>query len=673
MKNILTIGMAVHNDFKMLWATVQSLKLEITKFNLPIEILVVDNNAESVDGRKTERFIQGWSGNVRARYMVCPRELFGTTQSRQMVFDKSETEWTMCIDSHILLWPGALLNLVQWLQSPHAEDNRDNLFSGPILMDDLISEATHFDLIWDSEMWGKWGTAWWDHNSNEYFSVQQGKNEYIRANFIKLSPTITPHNLGVKTLYAGHEKQLKKLGYQTAVDRGYPFEIPAMGLGLFMARTESWLGFNRHMRGFGGEEGYIHTKYRNAGRRCICLPWLKWNHKFNSPEEINYSVDRRNKTRNYVLGFNEVGLSLKPVYEHFVVGKLLTQRDWDSIVSDPENYVAHKTLSPQEMFEKNNKTDAAVAPNLETCAVHDLYGYLLNVPRDLDKHLATLKSVAERSKTVVEFTHRRESTVGFMAGAPQVLISFQSENDGFTGSLAKILERTPFKHTVTWTHHSVTGHLSSPPENLPQEFDTLYIDTDGLSSTLKNYLYGLKDRIKRFIVVHDTHGYGETDPSGGQGLNYVLRAFCDDNPDWRPVFYNPNQYGLTILGCNPDDFPKQKIMAWKLNKGPGTELKLMNAELGIKPAENCSCNRLAAEMDWLGVQGCRDNRQRIVEGLKENSTKYKWTDFLMAGLLSATCSFVSKLNPLDIYGSMVDEAIRRAEENERATSGSSKV
>jgi hypothetical protein len=257
-----------------------------------------------------------------------------------------------------------------------------------------------------------------------------------------------------------------------------------------------------------------------------------------------------------------------------------------------------------------------------------------------------------------------------MAGAPEVLVSYQTENDDLTKSLAKILERTPFKHTVTWTHHAIPHHVTEPPSNISQEFDTLYIDTDGLSSTLRNYLMGLKDRIKRFIVVHDTHGYGETDPSGNQGLNYVLRSFCEDNPQWQPVFYNPNQYGLTILGCNPEDFPMQKVMAWKLNKGPGTELKLMNAELGIKPAENCSCNRLAAEMDWLGVEGCRKNRQKIVEGLKENSTKYKWTDFLMAGLLSATCSFATKIKPFDVYGSLVDEAIKRAEENEQLKSGS---
>lgn len=665
MKNILTVGMAVHNDFKMLWATVQALKMEIVKYNLPVEILVVDNAPDTVDGKKTQTFLANHSGDIRCRYFVCPPELFGTTQPRQMVFNKSETEWTMCIDSHILLVPGALQELVRQLQGNTGEVHRDDLMSGPILMDDLVTASTHFDLIWDSEMWGKWGTAWWDHENGEYFSVIQHPIEDARCKFIKLSPEITEYNLGKKVLYYGHQSILEQLGYQTAIDRGYEFEIPAMGLGLFLARTESWLGFNPHMRGFGGEEGYIHTKYRNAGRRCICLPFLKWNHKFNGPEDINYSVDRRNKVRNYVLAFNEVGLPLDSIYNHFVSNKLLPETEWQKIVDDPVGYKARNTASPKEMLEKKQSEQRIVTmPDLNTCVVHDLYNYYSNVPRDLDKHFPTLKMVAERSNSVVEFTHRRESTIAFLAGGPSLLVSYQSELDDVTNSLNSVLERTTYNKPVTLTLNRVQNH-AEPYHNVPDEFDTLFIDTDGKSSTLQQHLTNYHNRIKRFIVIHDTFVYGDVDSTGSQGLNFVLRAFCDDNPQWKPIFYTSNEYGLTILGCREEDHPKQNVMAWKIGKGPGTELKAMNAELGIKPAENCSCNRLAAEMDFLGVDGCRQERSRIVQGLKDNSTKYKWTELLFAGIRSATCSFAGKIKISDLFGSLVDEAIRRAEESQK--------
>ena len=43
-----------------------------------------------------------------------------------------------------------------------------------------------------------------------------------------------------------------------------PFEIPMQGMGLFACRRAAWPGFNQAFRGFGGEEWYIHEKFRRA-------------------------------------------------------------------------------------------------------------------------------------------------------------------------------------------------------------------------------------------------------------------------------------------------------------------------------------------------------------------------------------------------------------------------
>ena len=51
---------------------------------------------------------------------------------------------------------------------------------------------------------------------------------------------------------------------------GAPFDIPVHGLGLFACRRAAWPGFNPQFRGFGGEEGYIHEKFRR--RRAIPVP-----------------------------------------------------------------------------------------------------------------------------------------------------------------------------------------------------------------------------------------------------------------------------------------------------------------------------------------------------------------------------------------------------------------
>jgi len=46
--------------------------------------------------------------------------------------------------------------------------------------------------------------------------------------------------------------------------------------------------------------------------------------------------------------------------------------------------------------------------------------------------------------------------------------------------------------------------------------------------------------------------------------------------------------------------------------GPGTELKAIFAEMGVKEEEGCGCNALAAQMDQWGVEGCEKRRDEIL-------------------------------------------------------------
>ncbi|PNX50201.1 MAG: hypothetical protein BV458_13670 [Thermoplasmata archaeon M9B2D] len=94
-----------------------------------------------------------------------------------------------------------------------------------------------------------------------------------------------------------------------------PFTIQMHGLGLFGCRKDAWLGFNDKFRGFGGEEGYIHTKFRQHGRDVVCLPWLAWCHRFGKSGP--YPLNGNDRIRNYLIGFKELGLDPKPIYDHF--------------------------------------------------------------------------------------------------------------------------------------------------------------------------------------------------------------------------------------------------------------------------------------------------------------------------------------------------------------------
>jgi hypothetical protein len=77
------------------------------------------------------------------------------------------------------------------------------------------------------------------------------------------------------------------------------------------------LGYNKEFRGFGGEEGYIHEKYRRNGRKTLCLPFLRWLHRFERPEGISYPNNLQERYKNYLIGFRELGLDTTELDEHF--------------------------------------------------------------------------------------------------------------------------------------------------------------------------------------------------------------------------------------------------------------------------------------------------------------------------------------------------------------------
>jgi hypothetical protein len=134
-----------------------------------------------------------------------------------------------------------------------------------LVYDDAKTVSTHFDFgDWGGFMWGKWGTD------------ERGVNPD--------SP---------------------------------PFEIPGNGCGLFTSRKDSWLRFNPHFRGFGGEEGYIHEKYRRHGKKVMCLPFLRWVHRFERPNGTTYPNNLKDRFTNYLIGFRELGIQVDDLYEHF--------------------------------------------------------------------------------------------------------------------------------------------------------------------------------------------------------------------------------------------------------------------------------------------------------------------------------------------------------------------
>ena len=218
-----------------------------------VELLVVDNFGCD----HTRRFVEGWS---RGRYIL-RTDVQGTAAPRELVFREATGEIVLCCDSHVLFPPGTIARLKRFYDE---HPDCDDLLQGPMLYDDAEFVSTHLDPVWRDEFWGIWATD--------------------------------PRGVDPE---------------------GAPFEIPMQGLGAFACRRSAWLGFNPRFRGFGGEEGYIHEKFRQAGRRTLCLPWLRWMHRFGRPSGVPYRLTVEDKFRNYLIGHAELGLDLAPLFEQF--------------------------------------------------------------------------------------------------------------------------------------------------------------------------------------------------------------------------------------------------------------------------------------------------------------------------------------------------------------------
>ena len=88
-------------------------------------------------------------------------------------------------------------------------------------------------------------------------------------------------------------------------------------MGTFSCKKSEWLGFNDKFKGFGGEEHYIHEKYRQYGGRCICVKDFKWMHRFNRPTGVPFPNILEQRFNNYIIGRIELNLPYDDVITEF--------------------------------------------------------------------------------------------------------------------------------------------------------------------------------------------------------------------------------------------------------------------------------------------------------------------------------------------------------------------
>lgn len=263
MKKQITIGSATFDDFEGVYFTYQSLRLNNLDWLDEIDFVIIDNNPTSKEGEATASFCD----KAKIRYFPCPTPR--STAVRDKVFRVAEADFTLCIDPHVLFEPKAVSRLIDFANGGYKEisASTSDLFHGAMMYDYLDpnnTPATHMNERWRDNMFGTWG----------------------------------------------HEELAKDPNCP-------PWEIPMHGLGIFACFTKAWPGFSPLFKGFGGEEGYIHEKFKMRGGRTWCLPWLRWLHRFDRPRGNVYPLHLEERIRNYAFGWLEVEKDTDEILEHF--------------------------------------------------------------------------------------------------------------------------------------------------------------------------------------------------------------------------------------------------------------------------------------------------------------------------------------------------------------------
>ncbi len=243
----LCVVMATYDDFDGVWFTIQALRLSQPEAEQHISFVVLDNHPES----RASTALKDLDKRV-PHYRYVPFRGYHGTAVRDLAVREANADIVLCLDSHVLLKPGSIAALLAYFDDH--PDSRDVL-QGPLIWDELGSVmSSHFREEWNGPMYGVW-----------------------------------------------------ELDSRATDPSGAPFDIPMQGLGMFAFRRDSWPGLNPKFRGFGGEEGYLHEKFRQAGGRSLCHPALGWAHRFERPSGVPYPIPWDSQIRNYRLGWAEIG------------------------------------------------------------------------------------------------------------------------------------------------------------------------------------------------------------------------------------------------------------------------------------------------------------------------------------------------------------------------------
>lgn len=483
-----------------------------------------------------------------------------------------------------------------------------------------------------------------------------------------------------------------------------PFTVPAQGCGVFACLKKFWVGFNKDFRGFGGEEFYLQRKFAAHNGLVLCLPWLRWLHRFGRPEGVQFPNLIYDRVRNYVIGHHELGLEVNDIYDHFVnlapeltddelrlhliqehsqdakdimrmdrvaldkVHKMMKMNldEWNYLLDDPINH-----LSPLHRAKPRSIPGLKVPEG--TVTKSSMIEFLSGSVRAIEPHFPEMLKVASKVDSVVEFTKLRESTPIWCSGNAAVT-TFTTEPD----TLLEML------HSLVGDQLRIRYGVSELDMNSIEETDLLYLDLQKKTGKLLQAVFDkFLPSVKKYVMIRGTAEFGgHAEGSQGKkvqapGMWIPIKKALDANTLF--VVSHRNHYsGMTLFGTSAVERPFYEQHLVPPGYGPGSELKKLLSSIGINSKPNCSCNAFAAKMDRWGVDGCYIRSENIVSKIRQNAKDWGWGSIkdmlkpahnsdqltvkekLTAAWKSIRTGLVFTINPLDPFPGLVQKAINNA-------------
>lgn len=179
-----------------------------------------------------------------------------------------------------------------------------------------------------------------------------------------------------------------------------------------------------------------------------------------------------------------------------------------------------------------------------------------NTASDINEHLETFKRYSQESDIIVEMGVRGiVSTWAFMMGQPKKLIGIDITHPREFGGNIDEVYRLAKENNIEYDFR-LQDTLSCEIE----ECDLLFIDTWHDFLQLKKELHRHHNKVKKYIILHDTVSFGFKDEllyenyttdreetNLPKGLNFAINEFCLSNPNWYIHERFANNNGITIL------------------------------------------------------------------------------------------------------------------------------